>query len=190
MSEFLLEKFKGNKSLDVITSTFEDAPLEDDTYELIYAASAFHWVDAETGCPKAFRLLKSGGTIALFRYNAIPANNEMLYEEMQLVYDEHYYNHFTSTVSRPVRKTFEEFNTPAEIYNSYRCERLEKYGFKDVCMKLYYGERTFGADEYLTSLDTMSDHRALPESNRIALYAGVKDAINLHGGFYTLGYDF
>ena len=31
----------------------------------------------------------------------------------------------------------------------------------------------------------MSDHRELPEENRAALYAGIKEAINNHGGQYS-----
>ena len=189
MSEFLQERFKGNEKFRVITATFEEAPLTDNTYNLIYAASAFHWVDAEIGCPKVFRLIKSGGTIALFRYNAIPGIGAM-YEEIQAVYTEHFYSYYTSGTWQSHRKTLEDYNTPAEIHSSFRCERLENYGFNDVFMKLCYGEQTFSDDEYLSVLDTMSDHRALPESNRIALYAGIKDAINRHGGFYTRGYDF
>ena len=69
MTEFLQDKFKEYKNFNVITSTFEDAPLEDESYDLIYAASAFHWVDAEIGCPKILRLLKSGGAFVLFRNN-------------------------------------------------------------------------------------------------------------------------
>ncbi|WP_312372949.1 methyltransferase domain-containing protein [Lachnoclostridium sp.] len=84
-----MERFKGYKDFNVITSTFEDALLEENNYDLIYAASAFHWVDAETGCPKAFRLLKSDGAIALLRYNFnyIPPGGEELSEEIHAVYE-------------------------------------------------------------------------------------------------------
>jgi len=52
MAGFLLEKFKGCNNFDVITSTFEDASLNDENYDLIYAASSFHWVDPEQGVPR------------------------------------------------------------------------------------------------------------------------------------------
>jgi len=55
MTEFLLERFKAYNNFNVITSTFEDVSLDSEDYDLIYAASAFHWVDAEIGCPKVFR---------------------------------------------------------------------------------------------------------------------------------------
>ena len=86
MASFLRDKFKEYKDFNVITAAFEDASLEDGSYDLIYAASAFHWVDADIGCPKVFRLLKDGGTFALFRNNFIPSVGEALYEEIQTVY--------------------------------------------------------------------------------------------------------
>ena len=42
--------------------------------------------------------------------------------------------------------------------------------------------RTCGADEYIALMDTMSDHRAMPEGNRTALYAGIREVILKHGG--------
>jgi ubiquinone/menaquinone biosynthesis C-methylase UbiE len=65
MAEFLTERFKGYDNFNVINATFEDVLLEDNCYDLIYAASAFHWVDKEIGLPKVIRLLKSGGVLAL-----------------------------------------------------------------------------------------------------------------------------
>ena len=76
MTDFLRDKFKGYKRFNVITSTFEDAHLEDESYDLIYAASAFHWIDAHVGCPKVLRLLKSGGAFVLFRNNAVRSDKD------------------------------------------------------------------------------------------------------------------
>jgi len=62
--------------------------------------------------------------------------------------------------------------------------------FEDVSMKLYDVLRTFGADEYIAILDTFSDHRSLPDHEREALYAGVKEVIIKHDGHHNVGYVF
>jgi hypothetical protein len=49
-------------------------------------------------------------------------------------------------------------------------------------MKLYKNSQFYGADEYISLMDTMSDHRAMPEKDRAALYTGIKNAILNHGG--------
>ena len=188
MTDFLLDKFREYMNFNVITSTFEDVPLEYDSYDLIYAASAFHWVDAEIGCPKVFRLLKRGGSFVLFRNNAVPADDDELYEEVQAVYKKHYYSYYKPD-QRPVRiseMSEEDFGKPEEIYRGFRFESLERYGFKDITMKLYHYERMYSADEYIALLDTYSDHRALPDDNRAALYAGIKEAILKYGGYQKL----
>jgi SAM-dependent methyltransferase len=185
MVRFLMQKFGGNKNFRVINDTFENASMGGENYDIIYAASAFHWVDAEIGCPKVFQLLKNGGTFALFRNNAMPADGEALYEEIQSVYEKYYRSYYTS--NKPlVKKTVEDFWKPSEIHTSFRFESMERYDFRDVTMKFYNESRTYNADEYITLLDTYSDHRALPECNRVGLYAGVKEAIVRHGGQHTL----
>jgi SAM-dependent methyltransferase len=189
MSEFLLERFKGHTDFNVVTTSFEDASLEEDNYDLIYAASAFHWVDAEIGCPKVYRLLKQGGTFALFRNNPVPADGEEIYEEIQTVYEK-YYRSYYSSIKRPVRKSREDFWKPSEIYNSFRFDGLEQYGFRDVTMKIYDVSLTYSADDYIALLDTYSDHRDLPDDNREALFAGIKEIIFRHGGFHKVDYMF
>ena len=102
MSDFIREKFKDNTNFNLITSTFEDVELQDDKYDLVYSASAFHWIDAEIGCPKVFRLLKSGGVFALFRNNAVLNEENKIYNEIQEVYEKHYYSHYKSD-KRPIK---------------------------------------------------------------------------------------
>lgn len=42
-SELCQEKFKEYPDFSVITSRFEDMDFLDDTYDLVYSATAFHW---------------------------------------------------------------------------------------------------------------------------------------------------
>jgi len=184
MSDFIREKFKENANLNVITATFEDAELQDNKYDLIYAASAFHWVDVEIGCPKVFRLLKTGGAFVLFRNNAILNDENEIYNEIQEVYEKFYYSHYKSD-KRPIKISemqYEDFLKPEEIYRGFRFESLEQYGFTDILMKLYNSERTYNADDYIKLQDTMSDHRAMPEESRMALYTAINEVINNYKG--------
>lgn len=189
MATFLLKRFSGQKGFNIVVSSFENAVLQEGSFDLIYAATAFHWVDAEIGCPKAFRLLKDGGVIALFRYNAIAAIGDELYEEIQSIYEEHYYSYYTSG-TRPIKKTKEDFKKPSEIYHSFRFEDLKSYGFKDISMKFYDGYKAFNSDEYIAWLDTMSDHRGLPANNKMALYSEIKEAIVKHNNRHKVDFIF
>jgi len=189
MTAFLQDRFKDYSNFRVITSSFEDALLEENSYDLVYAASSFHWINAEIGCPKVYRLLKNGGTFALFRNNTVPAYGDEVFEEIQTVYEQYYYTYYT-TKQRPVMRTGDDYLKPSEIYRSFRFYGLEEYGFKDITMKLYDYTKTYTADDYISLLDTFSDHISLPEENRKALYAGVKDIIQRHGGYHRVDYVF
>jgi SAM-dependent methyltransferase len=102
MASFFEERFKNNSYFSGIVADFETAELPENEYDLVYAASAFHWVNAKIGCPKVFKILKSGGTFALFRNNAVPRDDNELYEEIQAVYNKYYYKSY-KPYPRPIR---------------------------------------------------------------------------------------
>ncbi|MCL2698215.1 MAG: class I SAM-dependent methyltransferase [Oscillospiraceae bacterium] len=189
MAEFLRNKYKGNNNFNVIVSDFEKVLLEESSYNLVYAATAFHWVDPQIGCPKVFRILKSGGVFALFRYNAVPSIGEPLYEAVQEVYEKYYYSYYTSN-KRPIKKTNDDFCTPAEILHGFGFADMKEYGFGGIIMKFYDVTRALTADEFVAIRDTFSDHRGLPENKKAALYAGLKEVISGHGGCYNEKYTF
>lgn len=187
MAAFLRERFGGNPRLHLIEGAFEEVPLGEGEYDLLWAASAFHWIDPEIGCPKARRALKDGGAFALLRYNfnIFPADDEPLGAQLRAVYERHYYDHYASA-GRPIRITRELLETPEKIRSGFGFADMRAYGFTDVTMRLYDATLTYTPDGYAEHLDTLSDHRALPEGDREALYAAVRDVIAANGGRHDI----
>lgn len=66
LAEFSKNKFKAYKNFNILNIPFEDFKYDENTFDLIYSATAFHWIDENIGYPKALKLLKPGGTLALF----------------------------------------------------------------------------------------------------------------------------
>ena len=64
VAKICAETFADNENLSVITAKFEDFESEDETYDLIYSASAFHEVKQDIGYTKAYAMLKKGGIFA------------------------------------------------------------------------------------------------------------------------------
>ncbi len=52
--------------LRVVVGAFEDVDLEPAAYDLVVAATAFHWVPADTGLRRAADALRPGGRLALW----------------------------------------------------------------------------------------------------------------------------
>jgi SAM-dependent methyltransferase len=187
MFEFLRDRFRKYENFRVITSSFENAELANDSYYLIYAASAFHWVDAEIGCPKVYRLLHDGGVFALMRCNWVPAVTEDVARKIRTAYEKHYESHYGKA---PRKLTRDEYSQPIGIKKGFGFSSMSDYGFTDVVCKMYDAVITYNTDEYIGILETFSDHRALPESNRAALYAELRDIITENGGQIKQGYLF
>lgn len=190
MAEYSLNRFKEYSGFNVITSSFEDALLEESSYDLIYAASAIHWVDAEIGLPKALRLLRKGGAIALFRYNEVASPTDELYNEIRKIHHQYYNRYYNITYSQPIRKTHNDFYKPEEIYRGFRFNDLQAYGFQDVTMKFYDTTLEYTADGYIALLETLSDHRNLPDDIKTPFYSKTKEAIANSGGTYKVDYVF
>jgi len=61
-------------------------------------------------------------------------------------------------------------------------EAMKSAGFTDVRSKVFRRIRRLTTDEYIALINTYSDHRALPDKERIAFEEDMKNAINEVGG--------
>ncbi len=90
-SELLKEKFKEFQKFSVITGKFEDTVFEDNAFDLVFSASAFHWVPEKIGYEKVFSMLKSGGAFARFANHPYRnKGNPALSQEIDEIYDRYY----------------------------------------------------------------------------------------------------
>ena len=154
-------------------------PLENDTYDLVFSATAFHWVPEDIGYPKVYSILKEGGAFARFANRPqISADDPELLREIDEIYDGHYNKYYG--VRSGTRKWFTEESARAIA------DIPAKYGFTDIRYHLFRRDRTFTAEEYVQLLGTYSDHIAIEESERKIFFAKIEDAIERHGGTITI----
>ena len=59
------ENLRRYPNVTITVASFEDADLGSERFDLVFSATAFHWVDPEIGHPKVARVLKPGGYLAL-----------------------------------------------------------------------------------------------------------------------------
>lgn len=182
LAQFSREKFAGFKSLEVINQDFESVRLDENAYDLIYSASAFHWIPQEIGLPKVYRLLKSGGVFAWFSIQPAPVQEHIhIHEAFQTIYGT--YSQFFGDKPLPGPQESQQI---AEKKRLDRFNALKQYGFVDVNTKFYYGTRTFNAKDYTTLISTFSNHKAMPEDSRIPFLKEITDTIDRCGGKFTL----
>lgn len=183
LAQFSREKFKEFKSFEVINQDFESVQLDENAYDLVYSASAFHWIPQEIGIPKVYRLLKSGGVFAWFSIQPAPAQGHtFIHESLQKVYDR--YSQFFGEEKPQLDPQIKQ--QQLEKKRLGRFNALRQYGFIDVTDKFYYSTRTFNAKDYTTLISTYSDHKAMPEESRTPFLKEITDTIDLCGGKFTL----
>lgn len=153
--------------------------IQDHFYDLVYSASAFHWIPEEIGYSKVFSMLRAGGAFARFANHPFKdQGNVRLSDEIDQIYEQYYYKFYTGKHETP--KAFDKEMAKA------RANVAIKYGFTDICYFLFYRTRTFSAKEYVTLLGTYSDHIAIDEAIRLAFFSEIERAINKNGGTLTL----
>ena len=169
LSAFVAEKFSSYPNFSVITASFPNVSLPDDSFDLIYSATAFHWIPEEAGYTKVFSLLKSGGIFARFSNHPAPAkDNEPLHAALQKIYAE------DKTMSPHSPNSSRPPEAIAQI--------PLKYGFTDTKLHLYHRTRTFTSTEYIDLLHTYSDHNSRPPE----FHAKIAEAIDAYGGIINV----
>jgi len=63
-------------ALEFEIATFEDAGVTDGSYDAVFSATAFHWVDPAVGWPKVARALAPGRLFALLTHVAVEDSDE------------------------------------------------------------------------------------------------------------------
>lgn len=172
------EKFKDYPTFYAVSGKFEDFASEQ-KYDLIYSASAFHWIPEETGYKKVYDMLENGGVFARFANHPYRDKGQpALSEEIDKIYAQYYYKYHNKQQKPLIEYSAEQAENRALI--------ALKYGFTDIQHKLFHRTRTFSAYEYSLLLGTYSDHIAIEESIRNEFFNKIEEAINRHGGKITI----
>lgn len=178
-SQLLKDKFKEYPKFSVITGKFEDTEFAENSVDLVFSASAFHWVPEQIGYEKVYSMLKKGGVFVRFANHPYRDKEKpALSKEIDEIYDEYYYKYHNKKREPLTEYTEEQAKDRAMI--------AEKYGFTDIRYALFYRERVFAAKEYIQLLGTYSDHIAIEENIRMKFFGKIEEAINRHGGSITI----
>lgn len=171
------KRLEGFRNLTLLESTLQDYDCPDGAFDLVYAATAFHWIPEEYGYKRVYGLLRPGGAFARFAYHAGPdrGRGELTREVYELY---RRYMHGGKGEYRPL--------TPAD--GERLLEAHKRYGFTDTEFHLYEFTKDFTAEGYMGLLRTYPDHMALDPADREGLFGGIYDAILRHGGVMTVYY--
>lgn len=179
LASFARHRFQGHQRIEIITGRFEDTPLASRSYDLLFAATAFHWLDPAVRFERSADLLKPGGTLAIFA-NIHPRPFTGFFADVQRFYRElgpEWGNPDTSAT------------TDDHIDQGLR-ELAEHSSFTTAVSQSYKWSRTYTSQEYSRLLATYSDHVRLGPTKLGKLQNDIRHLIDSnHGGTITRPYE-
>jgi SAM-dependent methyltransferase len=148
-------------------AAFEDLGSTAGTFDLMIAATAFHWIDPESGYPAVADILNPGGSMAIFTgYHPEPLTG--FFDEVQEIYQRVVPEWPDPRQGTPVAQRIAQKSSEID-----RCKV-----FHPVTVKTYPWSRVYDTDRYLKLLNTFSGHRLLEGARRAELFDGIRNMID------------
>ncbi|MGB4594477.1 MAG: methyltransferase domain-containing protein [Anaerolineaceae bacterium] len=167
----LMKNLRHFPQLTIRQCRFEDFQSPAQMFDLIYSASAFHWVPKRIAYRKAFDLLKPGGTLALFWHSfSVNRPNDPTHQALQKLFEG--FNFGMTELSHDPERYKRKQNS------------LAKRGYSDVRTQIFRSEHLYPLEQFLGLLSTTFRFRMLAREEQERL----NDAIQrvLSGGTRVL----
>lgn len=157
-----------HRSVRVVTANFEEwRPQRPHAFDLVLAASSWHWIDPAIGYERAWAALRQGGWLALMANHPRPGRTGSRSRRFWEATDALYRRHAPELVARRGWNPSRLPDQGAAIRRSGRFAPAERH--------VIAWRHMFETDAYLALLDTYSDHRILPATARKRLFSAIRE---------------
>ena len=171
--QYLSNKFAAFPRFHSVCSKFEEFQGEPESYDLIYAATSFHWIEPEEGYEKAFRLLKNRGIVAVFWHMAsIVEPRTELQRQIRTIYYKH-------------APQLDDYLTEAEAEELHQQRLIQiqtKNLFDSPVSRIYRWQDAYYTQRYLQLMNSYSDFHSINSTTRNAILRDVSTLIDRAGG--------
>jgi SAM-dependent methyltransferase len=147
----------------VETAAFEAWDPAGRSFDMVVAATAWHWLDPDVRYIKAAAVLDNGGWLVIITtQHVLPEGGDLFFREIQDVYEA--IGEGDGSGGPPL---------PEDVAD-LRQEIAASGLFAIVEVRRYVWERVYTADQSLAFLDTYSGHRAMEPAKREQLYREIR----------------
>ncbi len=153
----------------VENSSFEDWDPRGRRFDLLVAATSWHWLDPDVSYRKAWEVLRPSAHLAVWdATHLFPEDGDRFFGDLQEVYEE-IGSGLPANASWP---------SPGELADF--ADDIERTGlFAMVLIRQYDWERVYDAEEYIALLNTFSNHIAMQPWQRDRLYGEIRRRLAL-----------
>jgi ubiquinone/menaquinone biosynthesis C-methylase UbiE len=158
LAEVAREELKDYTNVEVISGSFEDVELPSESFDLVYAATAFHWIKPEVRFAKPHTLLKKSGHLAIIHTNQLadPAN-EGFFSKSQPIYEKYLYNRATDSKGEKL---------PLLSMTDLKPVPMDESLFRKVFFEVFPLTVTYNTDGYVRLVNTYSPTLAMSQEQR------------------------
>jgi SAM-dependent methyltransferase len=151
-------------NVQILTGTFEDIALPNNAFDLVFAATAFHWIKPGARFQKPYAILKPNGHLAIIHTNHVSDGQSDAFFKMS----QPIYNRYFENTGKPPKLPKSSTIKPSELDTKlFRLTHFE-------CFPLVI---TYTAQQYANLLNTYSPTLALPEQKRAAFLHDIAEFI-------------
>jgi ubiquinone/menaquinone biosynthesis C-methylase UbiE len=158
-------------NVQVVVGAFEEVALAEAAFDLVVAATSFHWIDPATRLRKSARVLRRGGFLAVIDTHHIAGGTDQFFLEVQ-----RHYEKWDPTTPPGLRLQ------GADAIPVARPDLEEPALFGPALLRRYEWEAEYTTSEYLALLLTYSNHLALPAPQQDGLISGIGSLIDTRFG--------
>jgi SAM-dependent methyltransferase len=176
------EALASHPNVKVVADAFEDVELPATYYDLIYSATAIHWIKSEVKFTKPHKLLKPGGHLAIIHTEHVSdEQGDEFFFASQPIYQKYH------SKDKPINKQG-DFTLP-RLKDLQPPEKIDPALFSLESFTVFPTAITYSSWEYIDLLATYSPHLALPEDKRAGFLQEIKELIDKDfGGQMTKHY--
>jgi SAM-dependent methyltransferase len=166
LAEVARHELQDYKNVQIITGAFEEIILPESSFDLVFAATAFHWLDPAVRFVKSHDLLQNGGHLAIIHAHHISdEKGDAFLNASQPIYDKY---DFTDKDKKPKFPRHKNLK-PTEIDENLF--RLKYFGSFPVVI-------TYNASQFVQLLNTYSNHLVASQQVQQAFYGEIEALIN------------
>jgi SAM-dependent methyltransferase len=147
---------------EIITGAFEEVELEPHSFDLIYSATAFHWIKPEVRFTRTHDLLVPDGHLAIIHTNHVSHGvTDKFHSESQPIYD----RYWPPKISNPAAS------------HTIQPPEFDHTLFQQVHFQTFPLTIRYNAQQYADLLNTYSPILTLPAGKRQAFLREMRDLI-------------